>query len=176
LNLMHLINLGLIDYREALERQHRIHEKVVAGELPAALIVCRHRPVITVGRAAKAAGLLLPETEYANRGIEVIKVDRGGDITYHGPGQITAYPIYPLSAFAYDLHAYLRFLEDSVISMLGEIGIISSRLRGLRGVWVSNRKIASIGIAVKNGFHTMAFHLSSGAVKWKILALFGPVA
>ncbi|HOU36669.1 MAG TPA: lipoyl(octanoyl) transferase LipB, partial [Candidatus Omnitrophota bacterium] len=152
---MHLIDLGLVDYRMALEEQRRAHAKVAARELSAALIVCSHYPVITIGRSAKPGSLLLTKREYAGRGIGVIEADRGGDVTYHGPGQVTAYPIFPMAAFGYDLHAYLRWLESAVISVLDEQGITACRMAGSTGVWVAERKIASIGIAVKRwvSFH-----------------------
>lgn len=164
---MHLIDLGLVDYRRALEEQRCIHAKVVAGELPAALIVCSHYPVITIGRSAKPGSLLLTMKEYAGRGIAVIETDRGGDVTYHGPGQITAYPIFPMAAFGNDLHAYLRSLENAVISVLKEQGMPACRMAGSTGVWVAGCKIASIGIAVKRwvSLHGVSIVLKHGELE-----------
>jgi lipoate-protein ligase B len=146
---MRIIDLGLIDYKKALERQKEIHAQVCEGILPAAIIVCRHYPVITVGRSAKPDSLLLSRGEYSRRGIEVIDVDRGGDVTYHSPGQLVVYPIFPMAVFNNDLHQFLSFLEYSIIDSLDCLGIGVIRRIGLTGVWVGERKIASIGIAVK---------------------------
>jgi lipoate-protein ligase B len=146
---MHIIDLGLIEYRKALQLQKDIHAQVCEGILPAAIIVCRHYPVITIGRSAKAESLLLPRAEYGRRGIQVVDVDRGGDVTYHSPGQLVVYPIFPMAAFCNDLHQFLSFLEYSIIDSLISAGICASRRNGSTGVWVGERKIASIGIGVK---------------------------
>jgi lipoate-protein ligase B len=146
---MHIIDLGLIEYRKALELQKDIHSQVCERILPAAIIVCRHYPVITVGRSAKAGSLLLSRAEYSRRGIEVVDVDRGGDVTYHSPGQLTVYPIFPMAAFCNDLHQFLGFLEYTIIETLTSSGIFAVRRPGSTGVWVGDRKIASIGIGVK---------------------------
>ena len=159
---MTIIDLGLIDYRSALERQKEAHAQVCEGSLPAAIILCRHYPVITVGRSAKKESLLLSRDAYEKRGIEVIDVERGGDVTYHSPGQLVAYPIFPMAAFDNDLHRYLRFLEYSIQSALLSLGIGARRRDALTGVWVEDRKIASIGIAVRRwvSFHGLAINVS----------------
>jgi lipoate-protein ligase B len=146
---MTIIDLGLVDYRRALDEQKRVHALVCDGALPAALIVCRHHPVITVGRSTKPGSLLLTRPDYEARGIQVVDVERGGDVTYHAPGQLVVYPIFPMAAFGNDLHAFLRFIEEAVISALGCAGVRARQRGSLTGVWVENRKIASIGIAVK---------------------------
>jgi lipoate-protein ligase B len=146
---MTIIDLGLIDYQSALNEQRRVHALVSEGTLPAAIIVCRHHPVITIGRSAKQGGLLLTRAEYEARGIQVVDVERGGDVTYHSPGQLVVYPIFPMAAFNNDLHSYLRFIEESIISALQAMEVYSRRIESLTGVWVNKRKIASIGIAVK---------------------------
>ncbi|HNQ51142.1 MAG TPA: lipoyl(octanoyl) transferase LipB [Candidatus Omnitrophota bacterium] len=166
---MHIIDLGLVDYCTALEEQQRVHARVVEGSLPATLILCRHYPVITAGRSSKPDSLLLPRHEYFERGIEVIDADRGGDVTYHAPGQLIAYPIYPMAAYGNDLHAYLRSLEEAVMETLKPYGIDAGRRKGLTGVWVENRKIASIGIAVR---HWTSYHGISLIVKSKGLEEF----
>jgi lipoate-protein ligase B len=159
---MHIIDLGLIEYREALEKQREVHRQVCDGSVPAAIIVCRHYPVITVGRSAKQDSLLLPRHEYKKRGIDVIDVDRGGDVTYHWPGQLIMYPVFPLAAFNNDLHRYVRFLEYSILSSLASFGICPVRRQSLTGVWVQARKIASIGIAVKRwvSYHGLSLNVT----------------
>ena len=146
---MHIIKLGLIEYRKAFELQKDIHSQVCEGILPVAIIVCRHYPVITIGRSAKSGSLLLSRAEYSRRGIEVVDIDRGGDVTYHSPGQLVVYPIFPMAAFDNDLHQFLRFIEDAIIDALKCSGILANRRPGLTGAWVGERKIASIGIGVK---------------------------
>jgi lipoate-protein ligase B len=159
---MHIINLGLIDYQKALDEQNRFHALVCGGSLPAAIIVCRHNPVITIGRSTKPGSLLLSRSEYETRGIQVVDVERGGDVTYHSPGQLVVYPVFPMAAFNNDLHAYLRFLEDAIISALQSLGVYAVRRESLTGVWIDDRKIASIGIAVK---HWISYHGLSLIVK-----------
>jgi lipoate-protein ligase B len=155
---MNTINLGLVYYRLALEKQKEVHARVCDGVLPATIIVCRHHPVITIGRSAKATSLLLSRDEYTKRGIEVVDVERGGDVTYHSPGQLVIYPVFPMAAFNNDLHLYLRFLEDAIISALMTMGVEANRRASLTGVWVDKRKIASIGIAVRRwtSFHGLS--------------------
>ncbi len=159
---MNTIDLGLIDYGAAYEKQKEIHSRVLSGELPQTLIVCAHNPVITIGRSAKNNGLKLPRGEYISRGISVVDADRGGDVTYHGPGQVIVYPIYKMASFGNDLHAYIRFMENAVIYTLNEFGIRGRRLTGKTGVWVEGRKICSIGIAVKHwvSYHGLALYAS----------------
>ncbi|MFA5099307.1 MAG: lipoyl(octanoyl) transferase LipB [Candidatus Omnitrophota bacterium] len=163
---MTIINLGLVDYQKALDEQRRVHALVCDGTEPAAIIVCRHYPVITVGRSAKKGSLLLGRSEYEARGIKVVDVERGGDVTYHSPSQLVIYPIFPMAAFDNDLHAYLRFLEEAVISSLEPAGISACRKNSLTGVWVQQRKIASIGIAVKRW---VSYHGLSLIVKREFL-------
>ncbi|MFA6384803.1 MAG: lipoyl(octanoyl) transferase LipB, partial [Candidatus Omnitrophota bacterium] len=155
---MRIIDLGLVHYQKALEEQKRVHAEVCNGALPAAIIVCRHYPVITVGRGAKPGSLLSTRAEYEARGIEVPDAERGGDVTYHSPGQLVVYPVFPMSAYNNDLHAYLRFIEEAIISALAPIGVSANRRESLTGVWVGDRKIASIGIAVKRwiSYHGLA--------------------
>jgi lipoate-protein ligase B len=155
---MTIIDLGLVEYQKALDEQKRVHALVCDGTLPAAIIVCRHHPVVTVGRSTRPGSLLLSISEYEARGIQVVNVERGGDVTYHSPGQLVVYPIFPMAAFKNDLHAYLRFLEEGVISALESIGVHACRRKSLTGAWIHQRKIASIGIAIKRwvSFHGLS--------------------
>jgi lipoate-protein ligase B len=146
---LEVFDLGLVEYLKAWEFQKEIFSEVQAGWLDAALILCRHYPVITLGRQGKRANILLSEGELKGHGIKFYAVERGGDVTYHGPGQITAYPIFNLKYFKQDLHWFLRYLEDAIMDLLSQYGVSSIRQPGLTGVWIGDRKIASIGIAVR---------------------------
>ncbi|MDD5045050.1 MAG: lipoyl(octanoyl) transferase LipB [Candidatus Omnitrophica bacterium] len=145
-----IFDLGLTRYRETLAIQKDVWQKVKNGALPSSIIVCQHYPVITLGRNAKRENILAEIGQIQKQGIEIIEVDRGGDVTYHGPGQLVFYPIFDLKVFGQDIHLFLRKLEEVVISYLKDYGISSHRLNNLTGVWVENKKIASIGISIRN--------------------------
>jgi len=144
-----VLDLGLSEYLDALTWQKELHAKVVNLELDAALIFCRHFPVITLGRKASEASLKASKDEITGRRIKLFYVDRGGDVTYHGPGQLTVYPIINLRNFKQDLHWYLRTLESLVIACLRDFGLSAGRKEGLTGVWIADAKIAAIGVAVR---------------------------
>lgn len=156
-----LFDVGLTMYNDAWQLQKQLHALIKDGSLASALIVCRHYPVITLGRAAKKTNILIPETELREKGIEVYEIERGGDVTYHGPGQLTVYPLIHLAELKNDLHFYLRKLEYITIEVLSKIGITASSVRGLTGVWVKDRKIASIGLAVRRWitFHGISINV-----------------
>lgn len=167
---MKVFDLGLIDYKSALECQKAVFSDVKSGRCKSTLIVCRHYPVITLGRHACLPGrqadktnVLVNETVLLTRGIQVYEIERGGDVTYHGPGQITVYPIFNLNCFKKDIHLFLRQLELVVIDLLSDFGIIGLRNNGFTGVWVGKQKIASIGIAIKNWitFHGLSVNIKN---------------
>lgn len=149
-----VIDLDRGAYADALALQMRLVEQVKsAGDdcHDAHLILVEHDPpVITLGKAAKSANVLVDESVLARQGIELHKITRGGDVTYHGPGQIVGYPIVNLRALDSDVRAYVARLEETLIRLLGRFGIDAFRRKGLTGVWVgdSPRKIAAIGVAV----------------------------
>jgi len=141
---LEVIEAGLVPYGEALNRQRQLAEDRIAGRLDHdVLLLLEHPPVVTLGRNSHAAHLLQPA------GIEVFEVERGGDVTFHGPGQLVGYPILDLSAYKRDLHWYLRTLEQALIEALGYLDIPAERNPGYTGVWTRGKKIASIGIHVK---------------------------
>ena len=141
---IHVIQAGTVPYSEALEWQRQLAEDRIAGRLPNdVLLLLEHPPVVTLGRNSHAAHLLEPT------GVEVFEVERGGDVTFHGPGQLVGYPILDLRAYKQDLHWYLRTLEQALIEALAILHIPAERNPGLTGVWTRGRKIASIGIHVK---------------------------
>ncbi|MBP7216548.1 MAG: lipoyl(octanoyl) transferase LipB [Candidatus Omnitrophica bacterium] len=150
-----VIDLGLLDFTPAWEFQKKILNETKAGIRAATLILCQHRPVITMGRQGKLSNIVASAEELATRTIKVISLERGGDVTYHGPGQLTIYPIINLSYFKKDIHWYLRCLEQITINVLKELKIRAGRRDGLTGVWIGDEKIASIGIAIK---HWITFH------------------
>lgn len=144
-----VIDLGLIRYKEAYEIQCRTLDEVRLRTRPSTLILAEHFPVVTLGAAYKEENLRLTREEFARQGIEVIRTDRGGDVTYHAPGQLVAYPVFDLNLFDRDLHRWLRFLEEVVIQTLHQWNIQGTRNPVNTGVWVENKKICAIGIKVR---------------------------
>jgi lipoyl(octanoyl) transferase len=159
-----LLDLGPRGYAETLELQRALCRRRMAGELAHdLLLLVEHEPVITLGRGTRASSLPLPAAELERRGVGVVEVERGGDVTYHGPGQLVGYPILRLSEHREDLHWYLRQLEAALITALGRLGVVAERNPGLTGVWTGGRKIASIGIHVKQWvtFHGFALNVNN---------------
>jgi lipoyl(octanoyl) transferase len=146
--------LGRIAYADALELQNQLVAQRRAGEIPDTLLLLEHPHVITLGSGAHEENVLVSAEERAERGIELFETGRGGDVTYHGPGQLVGYPILHLKPDRQDLHRYLRDLEEMLIGVLGEFGLRGSRKEGLTGVWVDDRKLAAIGVRVSSGWIT----------------------
>src|SRR5262245_9420545 len=158
MNSLEIIEAGLVPYGEALQRQRRLADDRIRGRLSHdVLLLMEHPPVLTLGRNSKAPHLLRPS------GIDVFEVERGGDVTFHGPGQLVGYPILDLSGYTRDLHWYLRTLEQALIDGLGLLGIPAERNPGYTGVWTRGKKIASIGIHVKQWvtWHGFALNVST---------------
>ncbi len=145
------IDLGRASYARAHRLQRRLHARVLGAEEERAyLILVEHDPpVITLGRGADPAHLTATRDRLRREGIEVHAVERGGDVTYHGPGQLVAYPILRLDLHGRDVRRYLRDLEEVLIRTLDRFGVRGERLEGLTGVWVGPEKIAAVGIAVR---------------------------
>ena len=150
-------HLGTLPYAEALALQHRLRERRQAGEIPDALLLLEHPPVYTRGRRSEPGELPFAPAWYAERGVEIVDVDRGGKVTYHGPGQLVGYPIMAID----DVVAFVRTMEQAMIAALADEGIAArSRAdegRDFTGVWVEDRKIASIGVHVQRGVTTHGF-------------------
>ncbi len=142
LPLLDVRRLGRCDYAEAHRIQQEVLEQRIAGDARDTLLLCEHAPIITLGRKT-------PPEERPTSDVPTMEVERGGEATYHGPGQAVAYPIIALPDDRRDLHRYLRDLEQVVIGVLGEFEIEGRREEGLTGVWVGDKKIASIGVAVR---------------------------
>jgi lipoyl(octanoyl) transferase len=156
------MDLGRRPYAEVLELQRDLCRRRMAGEIQDdLLLLVEHDPVVTLGRGTRATSLPLSAEEIRRRGVDVFEVERGGDVTYHGPGQLVGYPIVDLKRHRPDLHWYLRELEGALIDALADLEIPAERRPGLTGVWTRGRKIASIGIHVKQWvtFHGFALNV-----------------
>ena len=157
-------DLGRRPYGEVLELQRRLCRDRQAGETTEdLLLLVEHDPVVTLGRGTRETSLPLSPDQIRARGVEVFEVERGGDVTFHGPGQLVGYPILDLSHHRQDLHWYLRTVEEALIVALATLGIPAERSAGQTGVWTQGRKIASIGIHVKQWvtFHGFALNVST---------------
>ena len=177
-------DLGLITYQRAWDYQHQLLKELVDRKLNNRklaqlqetlapqqhyLLFCEHPPVYTLGKSGSADHLLLQQDELRAKGFEFFKINRGGDITYHGPGQIVAYPIFDLDCFFNDVHKYVRFLEEVVIRTLAEYDITATRQPGYTGVWLEGnstqqkRKICAIGVHLSRWvtMHGFAFNVNT---------------
>ncbi|MEQ9300684.1 MAG: lipoyl(octanoyl) transferase LipB [Cyclobacteriaceae bacterium] len=176
------INLGLIDYQAAWDEQERLFRDTVQLKItnrklpeeeqlptPNYLLFCSHPHVYTLGKSGKPENLLLDEKGLADKNAQYYKINRGGDITYHGPGQLVGYPILDLDNFFTDIHKYLRFLEEAVILTLAEYDITAGRIDGLTGVWLDHiaqenpRKICALGVKSSRWvtMHGFAFNINA---------------
>ncbi len=155
-----VVRLGRTRYRECWDLQRALFARRAAGELTDLLLLTEHEHVYTLGTGADAHHLLAGDAELSARGIDVAVVDRGGDITYHGPGQLVGYPLLDLHAYTRDLHWYLRRLEEVIIRALGDFHVSGSRLEGYTGVWVGGEKICAIGIKASRWITMHGFALN----------------
>ena len=156
--------LGLLEYEKALEYQRAVARARIAGAIEEdVLLLVEHPPVVTLGRSAKERHLLASRELLAARGVELFEVERGGDVTFHGPGQLVGYPIIDLKRHRRDLHWYLRQVEEALIRAVGAFGIVAERSAGYTGVWTQTRKIASIGVHARDWvtWHGFALNVST---------------
>lgn len=160
---LNLIDLGEIDFIAAHEHQKRVRDGIIQNNLPDTLIFCQHPHTLTSGRLGKSNNLLVKKAHLKRKGVSFYVIDRGGDITYHGPGQLVMYPIFNLGRHRKDLKWFITNLEQVIIDFLKEFGIISKRNPGYTGVWVDDKKIASIGIGVRHWvtYHGIAINLNT---------------
>ena len=167
MNRCHTIDLGLIGYAEAWALQKRIVAARKAGAIEDVLLVCEHSHVITQGRNGKREHLLASEHVLRQKGVEYYETSRGGDITYHGPGQIVGYPILNLGAIRRDVVWYVRMLEVAMIRATSELGITAERVAGKTGIWVKSgdteEKLAAIGVHISRWVtsHGFAYNVST---------------
>ena len=151
---IHVIRPGTVPYAEARELQRRLQERRQREEIGDVLVLLEHPPVYTRGRRSQPGELPMGVEWYEAQGIEVHDTDRGGLVTYHGPGQLVAYPIVQLRGYGDDVHEYVRGLERTMTGALGKAGVRAGTIEGLTGVWVGTRKIGSIGLHVCRGVTT----------------------
>ena len=159
---MDVRRLGRVDYAEALELQQRLVEQRKRGEIADQLLLLEHPDVITLGvkaRNDRSHVLETPES-LASKGVALFETGRGGDITYHGPGQIVGYPIIDLKPDRCDVHRYVRDLEEVLIRAVAEFGISAGRVAGLTGIWVGDRKLAAIGVRISRWVTSHGFALN----------------
>lgn len=156
-------NLGTVSYQEAWDLQRTIHMMRISGAIGDTLLLLEHPHTYTLGKTADRTNLIGSEEYLEKNGISVFEIDRGGDITYHGPGQIVGYPIIDLNKWKPDTHLYLRNLEEVIIKVLAEYGIESGRKPEYTGVWVGESKIAAIGIKISRWvtMHGFAFNINT---------------
>ena len=143
-----MLELGLKPYREVWELQHELHERVREGREPDTWIVVEHPPVVTLGRQAKHEHVFLSAEELSRRGVDLVEIERGGDVTYHGPGQLVVYPIRKLERFR-EVVPLVRSLEASVINACARFGVRGERWSEHAGVWVGRNQICAIGLAIQ---------------------------
>ena len=157
--------LGLVPYNEALDLQKSLVEDRRVGRIPDTLLLLEHPHVITLGvKLADARSHVVATPEVlASRGVEVVETGRGGDVTYHGPGQLVAYPILDLKPDRQDVHRYVRDLEAAMIDLCAAYGVAADRIAGLSGTWVGDRKIGAIGVRISRWIasHGLAFNVST---------------
>jgi len=166
-----LIDLGLTNYNDAFSLQKQCLEEVKAGSVENFLILNEHRPVYTLGRFAKKENLLIDQDQARSKGIEIVETNRGGDITFHGPGQLVAYPIINLTKFHKDVHKYLHELEELAISVLADFNIKAFTVKARTGAWTEKGKIASIGIGVSRWitYHGIAINANADLSYFKMI-------
>lgn len=149
-------------YADGLELQARLVAERQAGAIPDTLLLLEHEPVFTLGRNARAVNMLFPVEELRARGFDVHEAGRGGDVTYHGPGQVVGYPILDLSPDRCDVHRYVRDLEEVMIRTCGGYGLAARRIAGLTGCWTGEAKVGAIGVRISRWVtsHGFAFNVT----------------
>jgi len=159
----HIAELGTQPYRTVLDLQHRLVEELHRGTLEAdTVLLLEHEPVFTLGHNGGRENLMVPEEILKGKGIEVVETERGGNITYHGPGQIIAYPIIRMNAAGLDIPGYVEGLEEAMIRTAADWGISAARSTLNHGVWAGKKKLGSVGIAIRRGiaFHGIALNVN----------------
>lgn len=153
---------GRLSYADGLELQAKLVTARQAGEIPDTLLLLEHEPVFTLGRNARRENVLSTEDALRARGFEIFETGRGGDVTYHGPGQLVGYPILDLSPDRQDVHRYVRDLEEVMVRTCGDYGIAAERVAGLTGTWVGLDKIGAIGVRIARWVTSHGFAFNVG--------------
>lgn len=167
-----VLDLGRMGYEAAWELQVQLAEQVREGSKPDTLVLVEHDPVLTLGASFHEENLLLSREQYALRGIEVVRTDRGGDVTYHGPGQLVAYPVFSVErAVGRDLHRWMRLLEEAAIQAAAAFGVVAGRFPPHTGVWVEHRKVCAIGVKVKKwvNLHGLALNCDNDLAPFSLI-------
>lgn len=163
---LHIRRLGLVPYADALALQRQLVEDRKSDRIPDTLLLLQHPHVLTIGvrKGGGKAHILVTPERLAALGVDVFETGRGGDVTYHGPGQIVGYPILDLKPDRQDVHRYVRDLEEMMIRVCGDFGIAAHREKGLTGAWVESRKIGAIGVRISRWItsHGFAFNVTTG--------------
>lgn len=162
--------LGIVEYVEALCLQNRLTRARLQEEIVDTLLLLQHPPVITMGKSGKAANVLAPEAVRA-KNIRIIATDRGGDVTCHGPGQLVVYPILNLQSHGLSVNGYIWNLEEVIIRVLARCGIVAGREEKLRGVWVGQEKICSMGVHLSNWVskHGLALNVNNDLATFRLI-------
>jgi lipoate-protein ligase B len=165
------IPLGRKPYEWVWDFQKRLLSRRAEGQIPDCLITTEHEPVITMGRGTHKSNLLADADELKRRGVALFEIERGGDITFHGPGQLVLYPIIDLKERGRDSHKYLRDLEQVTILTLAEFGLTAGTKKGLTGVWVGDAKVAAIGVAASKWitYHGVALNVATDLDYFKLI-------
>ncbi len=155
--------LGTIEYDEAHALQRELQTKRIAGEIPDTVLMLEHHPVVTMGRSARERHVLASSEALEELGVSVREVGRGGDVTYHGPGQLVAYPIIDLSPDRRDVRKYVSSLEETMIRTCADFGLEASRIEGLNGAWIHGRKVGAVGVRISRWvtMHGFALNVST---------------
>jgi lipoyl(octanoyl) transferase len=164
-------DLGLTSYAEALTLQQELVEMRKRDEISDQLLLLQHPHVITLGRAANRANVLLDDASRVQRGVELFETGRGGDVTYHGPGQLVVYPIVNLSPDRMDVRRYVRDLEEVLIRVASDFGVEAGRIEGLTGVWAGKQKLAAIGVRISRWvtMHGFAFNVTTDLSYFRLI-------
>ncbi len=161
--MVNIIDLGRASYKEVWDLQLELVEKRKADKIPDTLVLVEHSHVITIGKHGDEANIKLPVNKLRENGIDYFRVDRGGDVTYHGPGQIVGYTIYKINGHIGGLRKFIYYMEDAIIEVLQDYGIEAHRDPNIIGVWVGNDKIAAIGLALTESvtYHGFALNVNT---------------
>ena len=163
--------LGRVRYADGLALQERLVEQRKAGAVPDTLLLLEHEPVFTLGRNARQENVLFPAEALRERGFDVFEAGRGGDVTYHGPGQLVAYPILELPHERRDVHRYVRDLEEVMIRLCADYGLPAGRVPGRTGCWVDDDKIGAIGVRISRWVtsHGLAFNVTTDLAPFRLI-------
>ncbi|MGD8979869.1 MAG: lipoyl(octanoyl) transferase LipB [candidate division WOR-3 bacterium] len=160
---MQLMDLGIKGYKEVWDLQKEIHEKRVEKKIPDTLILVEHNPVITMGKSGQESNVLYPVEFLKEKGVEFYEIERGGDATFHGPGQLVGYPIFDVKYGLAGIKPFIYGIEDAIIKSLGDHNIEAYKKEKMIGVWTAKGKVCSIGVAVKRwvSFHGFALNVNT---------------